>query len=318
VIVAPPLGPRTKPKALNAALQFARGRYVAIFDAEDEPESDQLRRALARFRNGDPKLACVQARLTIDNTADSWLTRLFTAEYCGLFDVLLPALARWRLPLPLGGTSNHFRTEILRRVGAWDPYNVTEDADLGMRLARLGYETSVIASTTHEEGLSRLGPWIKQRSRWFKGWLQTWFVHMRSPLKLFRELGFKGFVTFQLIVGGTVLSALVHPIVIALMIFGAATGDLFNWHGSIAGTVAAVVCAMIFVSGYVASVALAIAGLARRGLLAHVRAQIMTPVLWVLLSIAAWRAVVELIRAPYRWDKTEHGLARTSRQRANV
>jgi glycosyltransferase XagB len=315
VVVAPPFGPRTKPKALNAALQFARGRYVAIFDAEDEPEPDQLRRALARFRDGSPRLACVQARLTIDNTDDGWLTRLFTAEYCGLFDVLLPALARWRLPLPLGGTSNHFCIEALRKVGAWDPYNVTEDADLGMRLARSGYETSVIASTTHEEAPSGLLAWINQRSRWFKGWLQTWFVHMRSPLKLYRDLGFKGFVTFQLIVGGTVLSALVHPIVLALIVFGAATGDLFNWDGSLAAKAISVTCASIFVSGYVASIALSIVGLARRGLLAHARAQLMTPVLWVLLSIAAWRAVVGLIHAPYRWDKTEHGLARTSRQR---
>jgi hypothetical protein len=141
---------------------------------------------------------------------------------------------------------------------------------------------------------------------------------MRSPRQLYRDLGFRGFAAFQLVVGGTVLSALVHPIVIALMIFGATTGDLFNWHGGIAGTVAAVACAMIFVSGYAASITLAIAGLARRGLLAHARAQIMTPVLWVLLSISAWRAVVGLIRAPYRWDKTEHGLAKTSRQRANA
>ena len=315
VIVAPSVGPRTKPKALNAALQFARGKYVAIYDAEDRPEPDQLRRAVARFYNSGPRLACVQARLTIDNSADSWLTRLFTAEYCGLFDVLLPALAHWRLPLPLGGTSNHFRIDVLRAVGAWDPYNVTEDADLGMRLARHGYETTVIASSTYEEALSQPGPWINQRSRWFKGWLQTWFVHMRSPRKLLRDMGLRGFVTFQLIVGGTVLSALVHPLVLAYILHSAITGNLFAWDGSVASAITTVACATIFVSGYVASVALAIAGLARRNLLTHASAQIMTPVLWILLSISAWRAVKGLILAPYRWDKTEHGLARTSRQR---
>ena len=315
VIVAPPFGPRTKPKALNAALQFARGRYVAIFDAEDKPEPDQLRRALMRFRNGSPRLACVQARLTIDNTDDGWLTRLFTAEYCGLFDVLLPALAKWRLPLPLGGTSNHFKISVLRAAGAWDPYNVTEDADLGIRLARLGYETDVIASTTHEEALGRLRPWINQRSRWFKGWLQTWFVHMRAPGRLYRDLGFKGFATFQLIVGGTVLSALVHPLVLAFIVHGAVAGDLFGWTDDFASAAIKAACATIFVSGYVASVALSIAGLSRRGLLAHAGAQLMTPALWILLSAAAWKAVIDLIRAPYRWDKTEHGLAKTSRQR---
>ena len=314
VIVAPPVGPRTKPKALeNAALQFAR-EDVAIFDAV-RPEPDQLRRAVACFVNDGPRLACVQARLTIDNSADSWLTRLFTAEYCGRFDVLLPALAHWRLPLPLGGTSNHFRIDVLREVGAWDPYNVTEDADLGMRLARHGYEATVIASSTYEEALSEPRPWINQRSRWFKGWLQTWFVHMRSPKKLLRDMGFRGFVTFQFIVGGTVLSALVHPLVLAYILYNAITGNLFAWDGSLVGIVTTVACATIFISGYVASVALALAGLARRNLLAHASAQIMTPVLWILLSISAWRAVVGLIYAPYRWDKTEHGLARTSRQR---
>ncbi len=172
IVVAPKTLPRTKPKALNAALPFARGEFTAIYDAEDRPDSDQLLSALEVFWRGGEKLACVQGRLTIDNTSDSWLTKLFTAEYCGLFDVFLPALAAWRLPLPLGGSSNHFRTAALHEIGGWDPYNVTEDADIGMRLARLGYETAVMASTTYEEAPGRLEPWLKQRSRWFKGWIR--------------------------------------------------------------------------------------------------------------------------------------------------
>ena len=169
--MAPPGGPRTKPKALNAALPFARGNITAVYDAEDRPDPDQLRLVAARFQNGSDRLACVQARLTIDNTADSWLTRLFTAEYCGQFDVLLPALAHWQLPLPLGGSSNHFRTNMLRKAGAWDPYNVTEDADLGMRRVRLGYETTVVNSSTLEEAPARAWPWLNQRTRWLKGWM---------------------------------------------------------------------------------------------------------------------------------------------------
>ncbi len=172
IVLAPQAGPKTKPKALNAALLFARGDFVAVYDAEDRPEPDQLRRALDAFSAGDERLACVQARLTIDNTADTWLTRLFTAEYAGLFDVLLPGLAHWRLPLPLGGSSNHFRTSALRAAGGWDAFNVTEDADLGMRLARFGYGTSVIPSTTYEEAPARLRPWLYQRTRWFKGWMR--------------------------------------------------------------------------------------------------------------------------------------------------
>jgi glycosyltransferase XagB len=212
LVIAPTVAPRTKPKALNAALPSAHGTFVVVYDAEDRPEPDQLRRALDAFSAGDQRLACAQARLTIDNTADSWLARMFTAEYAGLFDVFLPSLAAWKMPLPLGGSSNHFRADILRRIGAWDPYNVTEDADLGMRLARFGYRTTVISSTTYEEAPARLRPWLRQRTRWFKGWIQTWLVHMRAPRKLLRELGLRGFVVFQLLAGGSVLAALVHPL----------------------------------------------------------------------------------------------------------
>jgi cellulose synthase/poly-beta-1,6-N-acetylglucosamine synthase-like glycosyltransferase len=173
IIVAPDTGPRTKPKALNAALPFARGSFTVIFDAEDRPEPDQLRRALHAFRTEGRTVACVQAALTIDNAGDGWLAGMFTAEYCAQFDVFLPALGRLGVPLPLGGTSNHFRTAVLRAVGSWDPYNVTEDADLGIRLARYGYRAVTIGATTYEEAPARLGGWIKQRTRWFKGWIQT-------------------------------------------------------------------------------------------------------------------------------------------------
>lgn len=168
----PPQGPRTKPKALNVALPFARGTYTVIYDAEDRPEHDQLRKALQAFLAGRGNLACVQSRLCIDNTDDSWLAGYFTAEYAGQFDVFLPGLASLALPLPLGGSSNHFHTETLRKVGAWDPYNVTEDADLGIRLARFGYRTGMINSTTSEESPARLRPWLRQRTRWFKGWMR--------------------------------------------------------------------------------------------------------------------------------------------------
>ncbi|HEX5779565.1 MAG TPA: glycosyltransferase family 2 protein, partial [Xanthobacteraceae bacterium] len=211
-IIAPPsIGPQTKPRALAAALPFARGSFVTIYDAEDEPEPDQLRDAIAAFISGPSDLACVQGKLAIDNAHDSWFSRQFTAEYAGQFDVLLPLLARLGLPLPLGGTSNHFRTAILREVGGWDPYNVTEDADLGMRLARYGYRTGVVDSTTWEEAPVARGQWIGQRTRWFKGWAQTWIVHMRHPLRLWREMGAKGFLALQLLIGGALLSALVHP-----------------------------------------------------------------------------------------------------------
>ena len=313
IIVAPAGGPRTKPKALNAALPFARGTFTAVYDAEDRPESDQLRCAVDAFLASGSELACVQARLTIDNTEDSWITRIFTAEYAGLFDVFLPGLAARRLPLPLGGSSNHFRTAVLREVKGWDPYNVTEDADLGMRLARFGYVSGVIASTTYEEAPAAIGPWLRQRTRWFKGWMQTWLVHMRSPSALLADLGFAGFVTFQLVVGGTVLAALVHPIFVGMLVAQLALGEpLLNGPG-LSETVFSALYVGAFLAGYFTSAALGLIGLKRRGLVSQGWALALVPFHWIMLSIAAWRALFALVRSPHHWEKTEHGLARSSR-----
>src|SRR4029077_11424727 len=280
-------------------------------DAEDRPAPDQLHRALDAF-GAEGGIACVQARLTIDNTGDGWLARLFTAEYAGLFDVLLPGLSERKLPLPLGGSSNHFRTDAPRAVDGWDPYNVTEDADLGMRLARLGFGAAVIGSTTYEEAPARLAPWIRQRTRWFKGWMQTWLVHMRHPLRLAREPGLARVLTFQLVVGGTVLSALVHPVFIAMFSYALATKSLFP-TGDILFAGLTYLCAGALVAGYLTSATLALLGLKRRRLLRHGFVLLLMPLHWLLLSVAAWRALWQLLRDPFRWEKTAHGLARTSR-----
>jgi cellulose synthase/poly-beta-1,6-N-acetylglucosamine synthase-like glycosyltransferase len=172
IVIVPPIGPRTKPKALSYALAFARGEFVTVYDAEDRPHPLQLREAHAAFCRAGRDLACLQSSLVIDNGETSWLARLFTIEYAALFDGLLPALAKLGMPLPLGGTSNHFRRAALEAVGGWDPFNVTEDADLGIRLARFGYRAATIALPTLEEAPADLGPWIRQRTRWFKGWMR--------------------------------------------------------------------------------------------------------------------------------------------------
>jgi cellulose synthase/poly-beta-1,6-N-acetylglucosamine synthase-like glycosyltransferase len=318
VITVPTAEPRTKPKALNVALPFARGIFTVIYDAEDRPERDQLRKALAAFRSGGRKLACVQASLCIDNTNDSLLTRLFTAEYAAQFDVVLPGLAGLRLPLPLGGSSNHFRTAILREVGAWDAYNVTEDADLGIRLARFGYRSGTIRSTTYEEATARIGPWLRQRTRWFKGWMQTWLVHMRAPHRLLRDLRLPGFVAFQLIVGGNVLAALVHPFFLLGLVSFFALGGV-AWHDQDVGfTVLWIFYGATAAAGYIVSVFLGCLGLLRRRLLSTAWVLALTLFHWPLLSLAAWRAVYQLIRAPYHWEKTEHGLAQSSRRNQDL
>jgi cellulose synthase/poly-beta-1,6-N-acetylglucosamine synthase-like glycosyltransferase len=313
IIFAPVEGPRTKPKALRAALPFARGQYLVVYDAEDRPHPDQLRDAYARFLAGGERLACVQAKLAIDNAYSSFLSAHFRAEYSGLFDVLLPALVRLRLPIPLGGSSNHFEMKALRKAGTWDPHNVTEDADLGIRFARFGYTTDYVDSTTWEEAPVQFSAWLPQRTRWMKGWLQTYMVHMRTPHTLLRQLGIRGFIAFQLLIGGSVLAALVHPVFVAWLLAEAAFGSLLVHADTAAQWAQKALIFVTLINGYLASGLLAFSGMRRRGLALSVSVLLTIPFYWLLLSAAAWRAVWKLITAPYEWEKTAHGVAERNR-----
>ena len=267
------------------------------------------------FLSAGDDLACVQASLTIDNTDDHWLARLFTAEYAAQFDLFLPGLAALELPLPLGGSSNHFRTAALRKVGAWDAYNVTEDADLGVRLARFGYRSTIVRSTTYEEAPVRYGAWLRQRTRWFKGWLQTWLVHMRSPGRLLADLGLVGFVSFQLVVGGSVLAALIHPIILAALVYAWIAGLPFVRTDGVLATIARLRSTF------------------RRSAPAISRRSFSASAAWrgadcdaspggscscrctgcSCRSRPGARSISSSAR-PQRWEKTEHGLARSSRR----
>jgi cellulose synthase/poly-beta-1,6-N-acetylglucosamine synthase-like glycosyltransferase len=312
VLIASAASPQTKPKALNCALPFARGSFTAVFDAEDRPDPGQLRAAIDAFGSHDTDVACAQASLYIDNNnKDSWLSRTFAAEYAGQFDVFLPGLAAMRMPLPLGGSSNHFRTAVLRQVGGWDAWNVTEDADLGFRLARLGYRSVTFDSTTEEEAPIRFKAWLGQRSRWMKGWMKTWGVHMREPRRLWREAGARGFLALNIIVGGNVLTALAYPILVielAAYLLTNVTGDTSGlfFTGSLAPLHIATIAA-----GFASTVLIGLMGLARRGRLRSGWVLALTPFYWACLSIAAWRALWQLWRDPYRWEKTEHGLTQS-------
>ncbi len=313
VVIVPDGEPRTKPRALNFAFAQATGDYVVVYDAEDMPEPDQLRHALCRLRAA-PKLGCVQARLDIYNSDDTWLTRQFAIEYTALFDCLLPALERLRLPLPLGGTSNHFPRRVLEEVGAWDPYNVTEDADLGIRLARGGWRVAVIGTTTWEEAPETFKIWLGQRIRWLKGWMQTYLVHMREPFRLLRELGLIPFIGLQVLMGGVLLSALVHPWFYALAMLDAVYGVLVISENSIAGQMLWWLGLFNLATGYATGVALGGMAVTRRGrggLAAHA---LLMPVYWLLISYAAYRALWQFAAAPFYWEKTEHN-ARTKRAR---
>lgn len=316
IVCVPPSLPRTKPKALNFALPLAKGEFVVLYDAEDRPHPDQLLEAFLAFRRGGPRLACLQAPLTIRNGAGHWLAGHFALEYAALFRGFLPWLARHGLPLPLGGTSNHFRRSALVAVGAWDSHNVTEDADLGMRLGRRGYRIGVIRAPTSEDAPIRWKDWRNQRTRWMKGWMQSWLVHMRHPLRLFGELGLRGFVTFQLLFFGMIVSSIAHPLFAGML--GLAVLDAVRDGGGFRPGSLLAVDVFNVVFGYLSFVLLAWKTLTPKEREA-LRPRLWTvEIYWLQISLAALRAFGQLIRAPHRWEKTPHERStQAPRQAAN-
>lgn len=300
VILVPPRGPRTKPKALAMALPFVSGDLVVVYDAEDRPGAGQLREAAETFAAAEGRLGCLQAPLAIVNERDGWLARFFAAEYDALFRVLLPAFAGAGLPLPLGGTSNHFRRAALDHSLGWDPYNVTEDADLGFRLARMGWRTGTITTPTREEAPPTFRGWFGQRSRWFKGWLQTLAVLARDPWRLAGELGSRGLVALVATLAGSLGSALVHLVCLAALLATGLLHGVPSWVGP---------WAIVFGLGYVGSIAYKTAGLARADRLRLAPWLLLLPLAWIAMGLAALRAVVDLWRRPFHWEKTEHGVA---------
>jgi cellulose synthase/poly-beta-1,6-N-acetylglucosamine synthase-like glycosyltransferase len=312
VLVAPPGEPRTKPRALNIALAIARGEFVTVYDAEDVPSPDQLRLAVAAFAQAPANVACLQARLVIDNTDDNWLTRFFTTEYATLFDAINPGLAALDLPVPLGGTSNHFRTAVLRELHGWDAFNVTEDADLGIRLALAGYRVRDLPSATLEEAPSSWKPWFGQRIRWMKGFMQVVITHSRHPGAALKALGARRFLAAVTLTLGTVAAALGYPIFTLVTLLAMLNGTWLA-ASTLPEAFMSGLGLTLFSAGLAAMTVPAVIGLKRRRwwrLLPYVP---LLPLYYGLVSIAAWQAVIELMRHPFRWHKTEHGFARTSR-----
>ncbi|WP_096487898.1 glycosyltransferase family 2 protein [Methylorubrum populi] len=312
ILIVPAGMPRTKPRALNAALPLARGEHLVVYDAEDVIASEQLRLAATLFARAPASTACLQGRLVIDNHGDGWLPRLFAIEYAALFDVLGPALSAWRMPTPLGGTSTHFRTRVLRALHGWDAWNVTEDADLGLRMARAGYHVGDLPSATFEEALADPRKWLRQRTRWMKGFLQTSFTHGRRPLDLYRHLGAAESLCVLALLPGTVVSALFYP----FMLLGG-IADLLPVPDTETEDPLAVfkraASVTVFLGGLAAMCLPGLVGCLRRGWFDLVPLVALLPLYFLLGSLAAWLAVFELARHPHRWNKTEHGLARTSR-----
>lgn len=309
-ITVPAGSPKTKPKACNVGLEFATGEYLVIFDAEDRPDPDQLKKAFLAFRQAGEDLVCVQAALNYFNTTENVLTRMFTLEYSFWFDYMLPGLECAKLPIPLGGTSNHFRVSGLRRLGGWDPFNVTEDADLGIRASAEGMRVGVIGSTTYEEANTAIPNFIRQRSRWIKGYMQTTLVHLRHPFRLIRIAGLRQTLSFLFLVAGTPATFLSVPVLYALGLASLVLGPgalsalfpgwvlwLSMFNLGIGSTL------MIYVS---------MMGALKRGRHDLVLWGLANPGYWLLHSVAAYKGLWQLITKPHYWEKTVHGLTSMS------
>lgn len=297
VIPIPRSQPRTKPKALNYALAFALGEYVAIFDAEDLPYPSQPRAAMEAFRAGPHNLAVVQAPLKIHNGGDSWIAQQFALEYAIHFGVWLPLLTKLKLPIPLGGTSNYFHRDRLLEVGGWDAWNVTEDADIGIRLARFGYGVGMVKPPTLEEAPVLWRQWKNQRTRWMKGHLQTWLVLNRHPLRAMKQMGALNYFSTHLTLGGGLLASMLHgPLYLWILANLFVFHDFQAWHW------------IMFALGYLSAIA---AALASRN---HARPWTLVTMLayWPLQSWRMLWAMWEMLFKPHFWAKTEHGISKDS------
>ena len=311
-IVTVPEGPiKTKPRALNYALSFCRGSVIGVWDAEDAPDPDQLHIVARHFAQSPPEVACLQGVLDYYNPRTNWLSRCFTIEYATWFRLFLPGIARLGFVVPLGGTTLFFRRVALEKLGGWDAHNVTEDADLGVRLARHGYRTELITTVTHEEANCRALPWVKQRSRWLKGYAMTWSVHMRDPVQLWRDLGTKRFIGVQILILGSLSQYILAPVLWSFWI------TLFGlWHPIASHMPAALFWPMmaLFVLSELLNIA---AGMwaVRDDAHRHLIKWVPTLSLYFPLgALAGWKAIYEVIAKPFYWDKTHHGIFDVARK----
>jgi cellulose synthase/poly-beta-1,6-N-acetylglucosamine synthase-like glycosyltransferase len=314
-VLIPDADIRTKPRACNQGLYRAKGEFCVIYDAEDDPNPDQLKRAVILYNRIGNDYACIQARLNYYNPDDNLLTRWFTTEYSYWFDYYLQGLDYVGCPIPLGGTSNHFRTKQLIGLGGWDPYNVTEDADLGIRIARRKLKVGMMDSYTYEEANGHVWNWIRQRSRWNKGYIQTYFVHMRKPGKLLEDLGWKQFFLFQVNFGGNLLLPLLNPLLWLITVLTFAVPGLL--HFSVWILIAVFSITNMFISNAV-YIGLHVNACIKEKAYREIPYVLIFPLYWVLISIGAWKGLLQILTNPFYWEKTIHGIAKGFKPAATV
>ncbi|MDN3205154.1 glycosyltransferase family 2 protein [Algoriphagus sediminis] len=329
-VVVPFAMPKTKPKACNYGLYFSKGKYLTIYDAEDIPDSKQLKLVYSLFKKLSDEYVVVQCALNYFNKKENLLTRLFTLEYSYWFDYMLPGLDSLNVPIPLGGTSNHFRFDRLMELGGWDGFNVTEDADLGLRAYAKSYKVTVLDSTTLEEANNDFINWIRQRSRWIKGYMQTFLVHMRHPIKLYRKVGLKGFFAFQFFIGGTFFTFLVYPVLLLFLLFilflhtGLLDSMVFWNDHNVSDSLLeyievffpnwlVVIAIFNFVIGNLMMIYVNMMAVFRRRSYTLILYALINPFYWLMHSISAYKGLIQLVTKPFYWEKTNHGLTKSSK-----
>lgn len=308
IILIPHSLPKTKPKALNFGLQKTTGEYIVIYDAEDIPDLQQLKKAICAFKKTDNRVICIQAKLNFYNVHQNILTKLFTAEYALWFDLILTGLQSINGPIPLGGTSNHFKTSYLREIKGWDSFNVTEDCDLGLRIAKKGYKTAIMNSLTFEEANSHHLNWLHQRSRWIKGYIQTYLVHMRQPSDFLKKWDGQHIITLQFVVGGKFLSMFINPFMwittIGYFLLRVRVGTTIEsfYPSSIfyLGVFSLIIGNFLYMYSYMI-------GCVKQGYFELIKYLYFVPLYWLGMSLAAWKAGISLIISPHYWSKTIHG-----------
>lgn len=304
-LILPDVQPKTKPKALNVAFLETRGEFLVIYDAEIVPDPDQLKKAYLAFRKF-PHIGCFQTRLDHYNARHNFLTKLFNAEFSFYYDLFLPGLQKLGYPIPLSGHSVHFRRDVIAHIGAWDPYNVAEDCDIGMRVHRMGYRTGIINSTSLEEATSGIGSWVMQRTRWMKGFIQTSIVHLRHPFRFKNEVGgWRNFFAFLITVPGSVFINALNLFYWVLLILWVTTHA--TWIQRLFPGPVLYISVASFIIGNIIFTYFNLLGSYKRKQYALVKYSLLSPLYWILLAIATVRSVIQVITKPHHWEKTKHG-----------
>lgn len=309
LIIVPDYRIKSKPLSCNYALKFIKGEYITIYDAEDRPEKYQLKKAIQKFKELGNDYVCLQASLHFYNKYKNFLTYCFSIEYSMWFDFTIRSIDKFGSFFPLGGTSNHFKAKKLLELGKWDGFNVTEDAELGVRIARAGYKVSYLNSITEEECPITIHAWIKQRTRWIKGFMQTFCEYMffKKPIcikstinfKPIRKLKFFDIITFNLFIMMSFFFFITMMVIFLNLDIATNIKDF-----KLLIIMSYINIFSFLIMTYMSFIIIIV----KNKIKFNVFYLILFPFYWILHYIAGVRACYYLIVKPFYWAKTKHGI----------